>query len=275
MAIWQTFPKSHPYSGEGDPYYIDPGEFGSCGAVNDEQPVGRNFPEYGWIGMRTWDNTNNAHPDPDLSSIDTEVRMFAGLNYDSSIESSTSGWATGTPIDPVPSNSLYQIYSEPGAFVVDGTLYVAMTGNYCLEGQTYGDIILVKSTNWGASWSYVGILLTAGHAQAIDADWAYYTASSMHRDPSDNTIRLIVTGMQYDSSGSRYQGIVEYAFSNIATGALVSVGGVPAPIVYEPKESGVFTGAGTYNISTGKHVISRLCITTGCTVPFTEWELSW
>ena len=82
-------------------------------------------------------------------------------------------------------------------------------------------------------------------------------------------MRLIVTGV---STGGIYQGIVEFEFSNIATGTLVTVGGNPAVQGFEAKQPGNFTGAGTFNLSTGKHVEGQV---NGGTTTFTEWELSW
>jgi hypothetical protein len=213
MAFWDTLVKSHPFSGPSDPYYIAPTN--ACTDFATSQPLGKNFGNYGWIGMRTWSNSSASQPDPDLSTLSAkETRLFVGTGYNNAIESTTNSWATGTPFDPVPSDTKYLVYSEPGAFrdPSSGVLYVAMTGNWCSGSEAYGDIILVKSSNDGATWQYVGVVLTAAQATAIDSTWAYFTASSIHQDPSDGSIRLIVTGMQFYASGGDYQGIVELSF---------------------------------------------------------------
>jgi hypothetical protein len=269
-TFWHTMVKSHPFSGSGDPYYIPPSYV--CGDNSQSAPLGKNFPANGWIGMKHWSNTSDSQPNPDLTTLDAkETRLFVGLGYDNSLQSITNSWATGTPFDPVPGNSKYAVYSEPGAYLdtSTGTLYVAMSGNYCVGSQGYNDVLLVKSTDDGATWQYIGVVLTAAQATAIDSTWVAFTASSLHQNPSDGTIRLIVTGV---STGGIYQGIVEFEFSNIATGTLLTVGGNPAVQGFEAKQPGNFTGAGTFNLSTGKHVEGQV---NGGTTTFTEWELSW
>jgi hypothetical protein len=269
-SFWQTYVKSHPFSGPNDPYYIPP--TGVCGDTAQSAPLGKGFPAYGWIGMKHWSNTSDSQPNPDLTTLDSkETRLFAGLGYDNSLQSITDSWATGTPFDPVPGNTKYAAYSEPGAYMdtSTGTLYVAMSGNYCVGSQGYNDVVLVKSTDDGATWQHIGVVLTAAQATAIDSTWVAFTASSVHQNPSDGTMRLVVTGV---TSGGIYQGIVEFEFSNIATGTLLTVGGNPAVQGFEAKQPGNFTGAGTFNLSTGKHIEGQV---NGGTTTFAEFELNW
>lgn len=273
-AFWQTMVKSHPFNGPG-PYYIAPTYI--CGDDSTMAPLGKNFPAYGWIGMKHWSNTSDSQPNPDLTTLDTqETRLFVGLGYNNSLQSITDSWATGTPFDPVPGNTKYAAYSEPGAYMdtSTGTLYLAMSGNYCVGSQGYDDVLLLKSTDDGATWQYLGVVLTAAQATAIDPTWVSFTASSLHQDPTDGTIRIIVSGVTAASAGGIYQGLVEFEFSNIATATLLTVGGNPAVQGFEAKQPGVFTGAGTFNLSTGKHVEGQVVVN-GDTTTFTEWELNW
>ena len=284
IGFWHTYLVSHPYNngpnpGPSDPWYIAPTGICSDTSTTAAFPSGRPYFRYGWIGMKTWtDQPGSSWATPDLATLSAmESRVFKGEGYVDTIQSTTDSWATGSPAFPrgAPTGpavgGVYAVFLEPGAYMDNstGTLYLAMTALYVTNCNGYGDIILMKSNDDGATWTYVNTVLTAQQATAIDPTWVSFTASSMHQDPHDGSIRLIVSGVDSTSS---YKGIVEFKFANIAAGTLATLGNNLWVQGFEPKQPGVFSGAGTFNFSTGKHIEGQIATSS---VPFQEWELSW
>lgn len=287
-SFWHTFPKSHPFtSSPSDPWRIIP--TGGCD-VNTAEPHGKNFTSYGWIGGKTWDNTVNAFPDPDMGTVPAdETVLFLGNVWGQDQEDllATTDFTTGSGIEDFIPGDPYQAYSEPGAIVgPDGTVYLAMTGYWCDGDDVYGDVVLMAMDIYG-TWTYVDTVLTATFAQAagdyLSQDWAYFTASSLHYHDGDIHLMVTPVGANGSSYPGMYLGVIEFEFDDIETGALV-VDGYGSPIVVDAELAGTgqFAGAGTFNPSTAEHAMARYCgmtnlITPGCSdsTPFEVWSVDW
>ncbi len=254
-VFWHTFPKTHPAA---------------------SPPYGKNKVQFGWIGMKTMSNIGgSSHPDPNLSTLSAkETRLFRGKTYDARLQPSTDAWAQATPSDPVPGNTKYTAYSEPAAYNDNGVLYVSMTGFSCPTPLTCaGDVIMVRSTDGGATWSFVGVTLAAADAARFDARYTNFTASAIYRSPSDGTLRLIVSPVGRGTLGAgTYQGILEFEFTSLVAGTVVrdATGKPVTRFEIPPEGSSVFTGAGSFHHGTGNRSLGRHQL--GDTLPFRSYE---
>jgi len=181
--------------------------------------------ELGWLAKKTMDNTANSYPEPDTATLSTkETRLFYGTMYDDRLESSTGAWAQETPyLLTVPGNK-YIMYSEPGAiYDSDGTLYMSITGMWLDNGVAQGDVILIKSTDDGDTWTYVSLLLEPADAGYINSAYKFFTASSLYK-AADGSFRIIVSPQ---TEWRFYAGLREFKFSSLSSGILVESSGHP------------------------------------------------
>ncbi len=273
FAIWASFMKIRPQDTPADP---------------DISYYGENLPGLGWIGMKTFsDVPGSTGPNPAWGPVlnQKEARLFVGDAHEEGLYQGdarnpptfdVSSWAdiaTG-PSDPFPNAApRYTAYAEPGALFVGDVLYVAMTGIWCTAPDDVrtcrGDIVLVKSTNFGATWVAVGEVLDTDPGlphcgEPIGA--SLRTATSLYIHP-DGTKRMLVSPLvPINAEAALYQGVCEYIFYDIGQADLMPQGaGIYPPASGSTFNAGPFiqNGAATYHpfkqrIVNGRHENSCL-----------------
>ena len=145
------------------------------------------------------------------------------LGWDSPSTASDSGVAQNITHDPAlagVSNCL--LLTEPGAQARGTTLDLAVGCLWFTGAKFPIDIRLLRSTDHGATWSFVTTLVDTTGANFLGSDRAQINGAD-----------LFTAGGKYylladpHGAGGAYVGCVELEFSNITTGALVQVAGGP------------------------------------------------
>lgn len=211
---------------------------------------------YGWMARKTMDNTTNNYPDPSTSTLSSkEDRVFVGSGYDNRLQSVSDPWAQGTPSKLVVPGDKYLLYTEPGViYDSDGVLYMAVTGMYLSGTTALGDIILIKSTDDGLTWTYVSCLLTPGDASYINSGYSFFTASALYKT-STGAYRIIVSPQS--SMSGLYAGLREFQFSDLGTGTLnKDANGHPILTFSYATSTFLFNhnGAGSFHYGTGHRI---------------------
>lgn len=220
---------------------------------------------YGWIGLKTMSNTASPPPPapplttpaPDLATLSPrETRLFIGLLTDSRLFPASEAWATGTPRDPVPGDTRYVLFTEPGALFVGDVLYLALTGMTCPGNPCIGDVLLFSSNDEGATWTYRGRPLAASDAARFNPTFQFFTAPSMYVDPGSGRVRLIVSPQ---NPLQIYQGLFEFEFADLAAATLKrDATGTPiATYVIPPASPLIHEGAGSFDPLTGGRMIGK------------------
>lgn len=211
---------------------------------------------YGWLGRKTMDNTANNYPDPSTSTLSSkEDRVFVGSGYDNRLQSVADPWAQGTPSKLVVPGDKYLLYTEPGAIYDSaGVLYMAVTGMYMSGSTALGDVILIKSTDDGLTWTYVSCLLTPSDASYINSGYSFFTASSLYKT-SSGAYRIIVSPQS--SMSGLYAGLREFEFSSLSSGTLnKDSNGHPILTFSYATSTFLFNhnGAGSFHYGTGHRI---------------------
>ncbi len=220
---------------------------------------------YGWIGLKTMSNVASPPPPapplttpaPDLATLTPrETRLFVGLLTDPRLQAASDAWATGTPHDPVPGDTRYVLFTEPGALYVGDVLYLALTGMTCPANPCVGDVLLFSSTDEGATWAYRGRPLVPADAGRFNPLFQFFTAPSLYVDPGSGRVRLIVSPQ---NPLQIYQGLFEFEFADLATATLKRDGtGAPiATYVIPPASPLIHEGAGSFDPLTGGRMIGK------------------
>jgi hypothetical protein len=184
--------------------------------IEDPFTEEQNLPAYSWISYRT-----APHPSGPWSA---EVALFS------------SGPLPPAPYDEVevevngldPSLSELLVYSEPGAFYHDGTIYLSLTG---LEASGPDRIVLLASHDHGATWSYVGSPLSNADASVLG--YLSFDGSAIVAD--HGRIFLLVTPA---SVTDLHEGTLAFEFTSIATGTLDRIAGIPVVAMNVPPQPG-------------------------------------
>ena len=177
----------------------------------------QNLPAYSWISYRT-----AANPSGPWSS---EVALLS------------SGPLPPAPYDNVaiavnsldPSLTDLSVYSEPGAFYHQGTIYLSLTG---LKATGPDRIVVLASDDHGSTWRYVGTPLSNADAPALGH--LSFDGSAIVSDRG--SIFLLVTP---ESPGILHDGTLAFEFDSIAAGTLVRVAGVPLISLDIPAQPGL------------------------------------
>ncbi|MDQ7088711.1 MAG: hypothetical protein Q9Q13_13010 [Acidobacteriota bacterium] len=222
-----------------------------------EDASGERLFDYSWIAHKSMRNRPTPDAEPDIDTLSAkERRLFAGLAYNDRLTAATDPWAHGEPIDPVPANTKYLVYTEPGGHVSRGKLYLALSAMFCPDGGACeGDIVLLRSAD-GEAWEYLGVLLAADDAKPFGAFFSYFTAPAIYRSPDDDTLRLIVTPA---NTFDVYQGLYEFEIEDLdAARVLRNAQGRPIPRFELPPESPlVHTGAGSFHHGLRQRIVGK------------------
>ena len=134
------------------------------------------------------------------------------------------------------------VYTEPGALVYDGRIYVTLTALHPqlgLRGFGVGyTVILLASEDHGVSWKFISSLLTAKDAHSFGNDYFDGTALAV-----DNgcVFLLAVPG----SRRLMHDGCVAFEFAALATGRLRrDAAGHPVVANYFAPQPGLLSGPG-------------------------------
>ncbi len=184
--------------------------------------------QHGWIGMKS-------APSP-AGPWSVERKIFVGSLYDTG-----SDVILGTPevrLDQVHADlNGCLAFSEPGLLAANGALYLCMLG---AEGSSKnGRIILLRSNDSGATWTYRGtLLLNAADGPALGCHG--FSAPAMFA--KDGRYYLMAT----PQVGDWYSGTTVFEIADLDSAALVRDGGVPRVITTVNGSTGSFNGAAGY-----------------------------
>jgi len=177
----------------------------------------QSLPAYSWIVMRT-----AAHPTGPWSDEDA---LFGSDSFPPAPYNDVR--ISVNQLDPSLASLI--VYSEPGAFVEDSTLYLSLTGLL----QTGSDrILLLASDDHGTSWRFVDTLLTNMDAAALG--FVSFDGSAIVRQGGRRF--LLVTP---ESPGVLHDGTLVLPFEDLATGSLEREGGVPVVEKHLPSIAGL------------------------------------
>lgn len=183
----------------------------------DDFTTEQNQPAYSWISLTT-------APQPEGPWTEKPPHLSAGHlpppPYDV-VEHAI------TLLDP--SLAGLDVYSEPGAFHRDGTLYLSLTG---LTPSGPDRIVLLASDDHAASWRYLSTPLTNVHAASL----GYLSFDGSAIVEQQGRVFLMVAP---ESPGVLHDGTLVFEFDDLAAGTLVASGGVPQPLQHIPPASGL------------------------------------
>lgn len=169
------------------------------------------LPAYGWITLRT-------AVDPS-GSWSPEVALF-GSSFFPPPPFSTQ--QNVNALDPSLASQL--VYSEPGALVQGGVLYVTLTGLL----QTGPDrIVLLASDDHGTSWRYVGAPLT----NPVAATLGYLSFDGSALVEQLGRTFLLASPR---SAAFLHDGTLVFEFEDLARSLLLASGGVPMVVTHVP-----------------------------------------
>ncbi len=165
----------------------------------------QNLPAYSWIAFQTAPQADGPWT--------TDVPLLS------------SGPLPPPPFNvvPVAVNSLHSslasmlVYSEPGAFVRDGVLYLSLTA---LTAAGPDRIIVLSSVSHGVDWNYAGTPLDNGDA----ADLGFLSFDGSAIVEQGGRVFLLATP---ESPGVLHDGTLVFEFEDLANGRLVREAGVP------------------------------------------------
>ena len=179
-------------------------------------------PAYSWIGLRT-------ASDP-AGTWSPERRLFGSGPLP------PTPFTTEVAINTLhPSLSHLLVYSEPGAFAANGTLFVSLTG---LVASGSDRIVLLASDDHGDSWRFVSTLLD--NSDAGDLGFLSF----------DGTAIVEQQGRQFllttpESAGVQHDGLIVFEFSDLASGSLVrDAAGAPLIVTRIPRQPGLLSPVG-------------------------------
>ena len=182
----------------------------------DNFTVEQNLPAYSWIGMRT-------APTPGGPWSEERALLSSGpfpiAPYDF-VEVAIN------ELDPSLASMI--VYSEPGAFVSGGTLYLSLTG------LTTGSdrIVLLSSIDHGDSWSYISTLLSSADITAMGFESVDGTAIV----EDAGRIFLLATP---ETTGVLHDGTIAIEFESLAGGILERISGIPEVHLHLPAQPGL------------------------------------
>jgi hypothetical protein len=240
VVIYYSYPKQHPTS-------ID--------------ILGNALPQYSWIARKVIPNrTGISYSKPNLTKIPTkEDRVLCATACSGALYNSTASWAQGTPqavgtIDGVN----YILYTEPGIIAdAAGHIWMSITGMHNIGTMTspdfVGDVLLFKSTNDGASWTFIARTLNYTDATQVGA--SYYSGSQLHVLGSN--VYLDVSPAL--SSNGTYHGLVEFKYTSLSKGTVVRNGSYPRAYYSANDPSCPQVGSGGYFPPTGRHQMTIVC----------------
>lgn len=165
--------------------------------VPADAPQDRHF-EYGWIAYRT-------APNP-TGPWSAEIALFGAGDWPLA-----PFHQTAVSLDALsPDLASHLVYSEPGALYLNGTLYVSMVA---AQADGLHGVVLVASSDHGASWRYLGTVVTNADAAALG--YLHFDGSSLalHGDQAF----LLVAPVD---AQSHFDGTMAFRFSDITKGAL-------------------------------------------------------
>lgn len=138
-------------------------------------------------------------------------------------------------------------YSEPGAAVVDGALYLALLCPLAPEPIEFTQV-LVRSLDHGTSWQFVAVLADETDAAALGN--IHFSAADLVRvGGTDYLVQTPVRpGVGLDNQpGDAYSGCDVFRFSDLATGQLERDGGQLTSLRYIEGDASRFRGACSFD----------------------------
>jgi hypothetical protein len=114
-----------------------------------------------------------------------------------------------------------------------------------------GDVLLFKSTNDGASWTFIA--RTLNYTKAAHVGASYYSASQLHR------IGARDLDVSPALSNGTYHGLVEFKYTSLSNGTVVRNGPYPQAYYSANDPSCPQVGSGGYFPPTGRHQMTIVC----------------
>lgn len=202
--------------------------------------TGQNHYEIGSIDMWTAFNV-------DSNTTWKETRL---LGWKSSSPRSSTGVATVVTTDPALSPLLGSCtaLTEPAALVVGSQLYLALACvRYVSATSIPVDIVMISSSDHGATWQPVGKLLDAGALGGSGSQGPEVNGADLFQVGGSYYLFATTNGPVSDfATPDGYRGCSLIPFSDIATGTLERCNGAPHVIARFQDPSGHFNGACTY-----------------------------
>lgn len=135
------------------------------------------------------------------------------------------------------------VYTEPGALVQGGRLYLSLTAlspRLGLDGVGVGyKIILLASDNHGLSWKFAGTLLTPDDAN--DFGYEYFDGTDLAVDGG----RVFLLSVPGSRSRQMHDGCVVFELGSLAKGQLKrDAAGHPVVVNYFAPQPGILSGPG-------------------------------
>ena len=172
-------------------------------------------------------------------SWSSEVKL---LGWNSTSPVSSTGVRQNISTDPAlaPGYGNCWFIMEPGALVRGDTIDLA-TGCVQLVAGLPFDIRMMRSTDHGATWHFVAVLLDSADARAVGSSTPRINGADLFRVGS--TIYLFATPEgPLNAGGYGYRGCLEFQFANVDAGQLVRSGAAPVVEKRYLGDVGIFTG---------------------------------
>ena len=118
-------------------------------------------------------------------------------------------------------------YSDPSAVYAGGIIFMSLTGY--VDGLTPEKTILISSTNYGKSWSYMGTILDRNDAQYFGNDSSLLSNSTLIMQ--NNKLYLSIVYGDWQVKG---KGFAIMAFSDLIKGQIKRDDGEPEIIIDQP-----------------------------------------
>ncbi len=175
------------------------------------------LPPYSWISMKTAPHPSGPWS-AEIGLFESSVLPFAPWNAFPTVNVSA--------LDPALSS--YILYSEPGAFAKDGTLYVSLAA----ITNAPAAIVVIASDDHGATWRYVGTALDPSDATSLG--YVRFDGSALAED--DGRVFLMVTP---ETASVIHDGTLVFEFADLTTASLVRSSGTPVIHLNIPAQPGL------------------------------------
>ena len=169
----------------------------------------------------------------------SEVKL---LGWNSTSPVSSTGVRQNISTDPALASGYGNCWfiMEPGALVRGDTIDLA-TGCVQLAAGLPFDIRMMRSTDHGATWRFIAVLLDSTDALAVGSSTPRINGADLFRVGSTTYLFATPEG-PLTAGGYGYRGCLEFRFANVDAGQLVRSGGVPVVQKRYTGDPGIFTG---------------------------------
>jgi hypothetical protein len=226
------------------------------------------FTDYSWIAMKA------AATPADLVAA-TPVKLFSGYLASSDGEANAApayapiGGPAEIALETRDPELAHCVFAEPGLVATASGLFLSIDCQ-SVETSVVPYVTLLSCSYPGCdvtaatNWHYIGRVLAPADAQAVSSQYKGYSASALAEQDGD--YYLLATPV--DTTGDRYDGCRVFRFTDLASGTLARVGGLPLTVAQVTGLSGSHHGACAHHAALANGILLSQVDTAGAPAVF-------